>query len=70
MKKFFSDEQTMTILQSLIDSPKSAQQLSHECNIPISSVYRKLQILKEKQLLVTSGSVTDDGVKTIFFQKK
>ena len=52
-KKLFSDEQMMAILESLIESPKSAKQISQECDIPISSVYRKLRILKEKQFLVT-----------------
>ena len=60
--KFFEDEQIMRILSSLTRSPKSAQEISIECNIPIASVYRKLHSLYDKQLLQRTGTI-NDGVK-------
>lgn len=61
--KIFEDEQIMRILCSLTNSPKSAQDISIECNIPIASVYRKLHSLYDKQLLQRTGIITDEGVK-------
>ena len=47
----------MTVLESLTKSPKSAQEISLETIVPLSSVYRKLKLLEEKKLVQISGDI-------------
>lgn len=68
--QFFKDKKLMNILSSVMDSPKSAKEISSECNLPISAVYRKLYLMYHNGLLKTSGTITDSGVKTRKFTKK
>lgn len=42
-----------------LDTPKSAQKISIECNIPIATVYRKLKELKKQNLVIVSGKIFD-----------
>lgn len=65
--KFFTDEYMMKIFQALMDSPKTAQQISSECNVSIATVYRKLKALEERQLIQTSG-VISNGVRIKKYQ--
>lgn len=68
--QFFKDRNLMKVLSSVMDSPKSAKEISSECNLPISTVYRKLHLMYHNGLLKTSGTITDNGVKTRKFAKK
>ncbi len=68
--KFFKDEIMMNIFQSIIKSPKSATQISFECDIPISTVYRKLRDLREKKLLHISGFLNDHERRTKLYKKR
>lgn len=68
--ELFKDKNLMKILSSVMNSPKSAKEISTECNLPISTVYRKLHLMHHKGLLKTSGIITDNGVKTRKFTKK
>ncbi len=68
--KYFKDEIMMNVFQSLIDSPKTATQISFECDIPISTVYRKLKDLREKKLLHVSGFLNDNERRTKLYKKK
>ena len=68
--QFFKDKKLMNILSSVMDSPKSAKEISSECNLPISTVYRKLYLMYHNGLLKTSGTITDNGAKTRKFTKK
>lgn len=65
--EFFKDNDFMRIIQCVLESPKSAQLISKECNIPLTTVYRKLKKLKEHNLLQTSGTIDDTGVKIRLF---
>ncbi|MGQ0375911.1 MAG: hypothetical protein ACT4OW_00185 [Nitrososphaerota archaeon] len=68
--QFFKDKNLMKVLSSVRNSPKSAKEISSECNLPISTVYRKLHLMNHNGLLKTSGTITDNGVKTRKFAKK
>jgi len=68
--QFFKDKKMMKVLSSVMDSPKSAKEISSECNLPISTVYRKLRMMYHNGLLKTSGNITNNGVKTRKFAKK
>ena len=45
----------MGIISSIIDGPRTAVEIAKVANIPISTVYRRLQFLQENKMLKTSG---------------
>lgn len=67
--KFFKDMQMMKVFELMLLSPKSAQQISDESKIPISTVYRKIKKLEDKGLILTKG-ILQNGVKTKIYKKK
>ena len=68
--KYFTDEVMLTVIQSIINSPKSATQISFECDIPISTVYRKLRDLRGKKLLHVSGFLNEHEQRRTKLYKK
>jgi len=60
--KFFKDSHMAKIFDSVIDSPKTAQQISDECSIPKSTVYRKLRKLEDCQIILRKGKL-ENGVR-------
>ena len=66
--KFFGDRWLMQIFVSLMNTPKSAKQISQETEITINSVYRRLKKLERRGLLERSGIITHDGGKTFLYQ--
>lgn len=67
--KIVTDDKVLRILDSISDSAKSAKEISDSCNLPISTVYRKIRILREKEFLSVSGTI-NDGVRNYLFRKK
>ena len=51
------------------NNPKTAVVIAKETNIPISTVYRRLQFLQENKLLKVSGDINKDG-KFFLYQSK
>jgi predicted transcriptional regulator len=70
IQEFFKDNKLMSVLSSIMEAPKSAKEISSDCNLPISTVYKKLHLLYQKGFLNTSEDVSNDGVKTRKFAKK
>ena len=66
--RFFEDRWLMQIFISLMNIPKSAKQISQETKIPISSVYRRLKKLEDKELLERTGDISHEGAKTFFYK--
>ena len=58
------------ILKNTVEKPKSAMMISDEENIPLSTVYRKLQRLYDGKLLAISGSINRDGKKYFLYMSK
>ncbi|UIP01410.1 helix-turn-helix domain-containing protein (plasmid) [Halobaculum sp. CBA1158] len=54
------DPDCRTIIEHL-DEPLTAGEVSEECDIPMSTTYRKLDLLSEAQLLAESVEVRQDG---------
>jgi predicted transcriptional regulator len=50
--------------------PKSAIEITAETRIPISTVYRRIQMLHDNKLLFTSGTISDDGKKFFLYKSK
>ena len=63
-----SDKYRRAILESTMDKPKSAMEISAETKIPISTVYRRVQTLHDNKLLRISGSISDDGKKYFLYR--
>jgi len=60
-KTLFQDLKLMSILGSICNGPKSAKEIAINCNIPITTVYRKLRILENQKHLHISR-IQDNGV--------
>jgi predicted transcriptional regulator len=65
-----SDKYCRSILESTMYKPKSVMEISAESKIPISTVYRRIQILHDNKLLVTSGTISSDGKKLFLYKSK
>jgi predicted transcriptional regulator len=65
-----SDKYCRSILKAIMDKPKSAMDLAMECQIPISTVYRRIQVLHDSKMLYTSGSISEDGKKFFLYKSK
>ena len=65
-----SDKYCRAIIEATITAPKAAIEISAECKIPISTVYRRLQILHDNKLLAISGSITQEGKKHFLYKSK
>ena len=66
--EFFEDRRLMQIFVSLMNTPKSAKQISQETKIPINSVYRRLKKLEYRELLEKSGAISHEDAKTFFYK--
>ena len=64
-----SDQFSIKIITSIINNPKTAVEISKVTDIPISTVYRRLQFLQENKMLKTSGGLNKDG-KYFVYQSK
>ncbi len=67
--QIISDQFCMGIVSSIIDRPKTAVEISKVTNIPISTVYRRLQFLQEHKMLKTSGGLNKDGKYFVYLSK-
>ncbi|EMA59174.1 winged helix-turn-helix domain-containing protein [Halorubrum lipolyticum] len=58
-----ADDDARRIVSSLSE-PKTASDISEECDIPLSTTYRKLELLTEASLLSESTDIRRDGQHT------
>jgi predicted transcriptional regulator len=65
-----SDKYSRMILEATMDTPKTALEISTEYNVPISTVYRRVQHLHDNKLLSISGSISDEGKKFFMYKSK
>ena len=65
-----SDKYCRTILETTMQTPKSAMEIASETKIPISTVYRRLQTLHDSKLVGISGQFSDDGKKFFLYKSK
>jgi len=68
--KILGDKYSRRILESLIESPKSALDVSNECKISLTLSYKKLKNLKKYDLIQQSYSVIVDGRKYAIYKSK
>jgi len=65
-----SDKYCRSILEAIMDSPKSAIEISREKSIPLSTVYRRIQLLHDSKMIQTSGVITDEGKRLFLYKSK
>ena len=65
-----ADFNLRSILFSIIDEPKSMLQICQENNIPLRTVYRKIQYLLDNKLLKISGAISYTGKKFFLYKSK
>ncbi|MEW6043095.1 MAG: ArsR family transcriptional regulator [Thermoproteota archaeon] len=65
-----SDKYCRAILEATMNGPKAAIEISADTQIPISTVYRRLQLLFDNKLLAISGSITSEGKKHFLYKSK
>ena len=68
--EILSDKYSRTILDGTLHKPKSAMDIAADANIPISTVYRRLQTLHDNKLMAISGMISDDGKKFFLYKSK
>lgn len=64
------DGYARSILQVIMDKPKSVMEISAEANIPISTAYRRIQTLQDAQMVKITGSISEDGKKFFLYKSK
>ena len=65
-----SDKYCRIIIESIMDKPKSAIEIVSETKIPVSTVYRRIQMLSDNKLLRISGNISEDGKKSFLYKSK
>ena len=68
--EILSDKYCRTILESTMHMPKSATEITAEANIPLSTVYRRIQTLHDSKLLAVSGTITSEGKRLFLYKSK
>ena len=68
--EIFSDKYCRSILESIMNTPKSAIEISREKEIPLSTVYRRIQQLHDGHMIRTSGIITDEGKRLFLYKSK
>ncbi|MDP6897507.1 MAG: ArsR family transcriptional regulator [Candidatus Nitrosopelagicus sp.] len=65
-----SDDYSRSLLNLIIETPKSGVQLSNETGIPGSTVYRKIARMADLKLLKITGIISPEGKKIFLYQSK
>ncbi|MDH3488893.1 MAG: ArsR family transcriptional regulator [Nitrosopumilus sp.] len=65
-----SDKYCRLILEAIMTSPKSAIEVSREKSIPLSTVYRRIQLLHDSKMIRTSGVITEEGKRLFLYKSK
>ena len=65
--QFYKDRYMAKIFASIVESPKTAQQISDDCSIPRSTVYRKLKKLEASQIILRKGKL-ENGVRNRIYK--
>jgi predicted transcriptional regulator len=70
LPRILGDSYCVTILKTVKEIPKSVVEIHYDTRIPISTVYRRVQILHDMNLLKISGSINSDGKKHFLYKSK
>jgi len=65
-----ADKYCRTILTTTMINPKSALDIALDTKIPISTVYRRVQMLHDNKLVRISGQISDEGKKLFLYKSR
>ena len=65
-----ADKYCRSILEAIMDMPKSAIEIAREKKIPLSTVYRRIPTLHDNKLVQTSGTITDEGKRLFLYKSR
>lgn len=68
--EIISDKYCRAILNTTICKPKAVTDIARDTKIPLSTIYRRIQMLVDQNLLSTSGIISDDGKRTYLYKSK
>lgn len=68
--KIVSNSNSAKILKTTSDSSKSAYEISKDCEMSLTTVYRELRKLNEINLVKISGSIDNSGKKHFKYESK
>ena len=68
--EIISDRYCRIIIESIMDKPKSAMEIASETEVPISTVYRRIQMLSDNKILYITGNINEDGKKFFLYKSK
>jgi len=68
--EIISDEYCRKILSITMKEHKSVIEISKETMIPISTLYRRVQMLHDEKLMRISGTLNEDGKKSFLYKSK
>ena len=68
--EILSDKYCRSILESVMHKPKSVIEITSKTNIPMSTVYRRVQALHDNKLLHISGTITGEGKRLLMYKSK
>jgi len=68
--EILADQYCRDIIEITMKEPKSAIEIAAFSEIPISTVYRRLQTLHDRKLLAISGMISDEGKKFFLYKSK
>ncbi|MGY5152154.1 MAG: ArsR family transcriptional regulator [Candidatus Nitrosopumilus sp. bin_6a] len=68
--EILSDKYCRSILEAIMETPKSAIEVSREKIIPLSTVYRRIQQLHDSKMIRTSGVITEEGKRLFLYKSK
>ena len=69
--KALSDEYSRTIMNYTIEKPRSVVDIVKDCDVPMTTAYRRVHDLEENKILKITGSIlTDDGKKYFLYQNR
>ena len=69
--KALSDDYSRTIMNYTIEKPRSVVDIVKECDVPMTTAYRRVHELEENKILKVTGSiVTDDGKKYFLYRNR
>ena len=68
--EMLADQYCKEILQTIMGKPKSVMDITAETRIPVSTVYRRIQLLHDNKIVSISGTISDDGKKYFLYRSK
>ncbi len=68
--EMLADPYCKQILQTIMNKPKSVMDITAETRIPVSTVYRRIQLLDDNKIVSISGTISNEGKKFFLYKSK